>query len=330
MIKIGNIQVNKGVFMAPMAGITDTAFRTLCKEQGADVVCTEMISAKGLYYQDKKTEQLMYMKPENRPISLQIFGSDPEIMEQVVTQRLNHLDTFDFLDINMGCPAPKIVNNGDGCALMKKPKLMGAIAEKVKKVSNKPVTVKIRLGWDQSSVNYLEAGKLLESCGVDAIILHGRTREQFYRGHSDWNAIGELKSRVTIPIIGNGDIMTGNDAKEMMESTKCDGVMVGRGALGNPWIFRDIGDKLSQHEGVYNVSNDEKMDMMLKHMRLILADKGERIAILQMRKHCGWYIKGLHGAAEFRKKFNQIRSKNELEALTETYKQFLSQHHENS
>ncbi len=329
-MKIGNIELKNNVILAPMAGITDKTYRTICKEHGAGMVTTEMISAKGIYYEDKKTEQLMDIKASNRPVMMQIFGSDPLIMAQVVKDKLNCMDTFDILDINMGCPAPKIVNNGDGSALMKTPSLAMEIVSRIKKVSSKPITIKIRKGWDENNVNFLNFAKMLQESGADAITLHGRTRDQFYSGKADWNAIGELKASLNIPVIGNGDIFSFQDAKKMLDQTQCDGIMIGRGALGNPWIFRQITAGLHKQENVGYPDYKEKLELLLKHLDMLVIEKPERVAILQIRKHCGWYIKGLHGAAEYRNRFNQVQTRDELKRVIDDFIRTLDKREESA
>jgi tRNA-dihydrouridine synthase B len=318
-MRIGNVILDNNLVMAPMAGITDMAFRTICKEFGAGLVCTEMVSAKGLYYEDKKTELLMEINPSNRPVSLQIFGSDPGIIEAVILEKLNRLETFDILDINMGCPAPKIVNNGDGSALMKKPLLAREIMSRAKKASNKPVTVKIRKGWNIENINYMKIGAIAEECGIDALILHGRTRSQFYAEKADWDTIKEIKDKLSIKLIGNGDLYTVKDVERMIEDTGCDGVMIGRGALGRPWIFRDILNYLKYAEIPKEPKDQDKFSLIIKHLNLMMTQKPEKISVLQMRKHCSWYIKGMHGAAEMRNRFNTVNTKLEMEELINEY-----------
>jgi tRNA-dihydrouridine synthase B len=328
-MKIGNIELKNNVMLAPMAGITDKTFRTICKVHGAGVVVTEMISTKGMYYEDKKTKELMDINQTNRPVMMQIFGSDPLIMAQVVKDKLNYIDTFDILDINMGCPAPKIVNNGDGSALMKTPRLAMEIVSRIKNVSNKPVTVKIRKGWDKNNINYMSFAKMLQDSGADAITLHGRTRDQFYSGKADWNAVSELKAYLSIPVIGNGDIFSFSDAKKMLDETRCDGIMIGRGALGNPWIFRQIEKGLNQ-ESVDYPGYKEKLEQLLVHLDMLIVEKPERVAVLQIRKHCGWYIKGLHGAAEYRNRFNQVQTRDELNRVIYDFMQTLDKREESA
>jgi tRNA-dihydrouridine synthase B len=318
-MKIGNIELKSNVVLAPMAGITDKTYRMICKKFGAGLVCTEMISAKGLLYNDKKTHTLMDIDVGDTPVSLQIFGSDPDIMEKIVIEKLNHMDTFQILDINMGCPAPKIVKNGDGSALMKNPKLAGEIMRRVKAASNKPVTVKFRKGWDDENINFLEIGRIAQESGIDTVILHGRTREQFYSGKADWDAIRELKETMNIPVIGNGDIFTPKDVIDMIEYTKCDGVMIGRGAFGNPWIFRDSNELIKGSVVEDRIAHEEKLKQLSEHVEMLVMEKPENVALLQMRKHAGWYIKGLHGAAEMRGRFNNVKTRDEMISLIDEY-----------
>lgn len=318
-MRIGNVEIKNNLFLAPMAGITDKTYRTICSELGAGLVCTEMISAKGLFYGDCKTSQLMDINYKNEPVSMQIFGSDPEIMEKIVIEKLNKLDTFQILDINMGCPAPKIVKNGDGSALMRTPYLAKEIMNRVKKASNKPVTVKIRKGWDDNEINFLEFGDMAEKSGLDAITIHGRTRDQFYSGKADWESIKLLKKHLNIPVIGNGDVYTHIDAIKMMEYTECDGIMIGRGALGNPWIFKSTLEYINNGKAPSQTGYLEKFQMILKHLDLLILEKPEKIAVLQLRKHCGWYVKGLYGAAEMRDQFNKVNTKKEISELIASY-----------
>lgn len=318
-MKIGNIELKSNVLLAPMAGITDKTYRTICKKYGAGLVCTEMISAKGLLYNDKKTHTLMDIDVGDTPVSLQIFGSDPDIMEKVVIEKLNLMDSFQILDINMGCPAPKIVKNGDGSALMKNPQLAGEIMRRIKAASNKPVTVKFRKGWDSENINFLEIGRIAQEAGIDAVALHGRTREQFYSGKADWEAIKELKKNMSIPVIGNGDIFSPRDVVDMIEYTKCDGVMIARGAFGNPWIFRDSNELIKGRLSENEVSHEEKLMQLSNHVEMLVREKPERVALLQMRKHAGWYIKGLYGAAEMRGLFNNVKTRDEMVNLINEY-----------
>ncbi|QIB28075.1 tRNA dihydrouridine synthase DusB [Caloranaerobacter azorensis] len=311
-MKIGNIETKNNVFLAPMAGITDMAFRLICSELGAGLVYSEMISSKGLYYADKKTYELMKIDENERPIALQIFGHEPDIMAHVVLSVLNKRDDIDIIDINMGCPAPKIVKNGDGSALLKEPKIVRQIVRAVVKASNKPVTVKIRMGWDEKNINAVEIAKIIEEEGASLVIIHGRTREQFYSGKANWDIIRKVKNNVSIPVVGNGDIFTPEDAKKMIDYTGCDGVMIGRGSQGNPWIFKRIVALIENGEEIPPPTNREKIDMAIKHFELLIKLKGERIAVREMRKHIGWYIKGMPKAADMRRRINTIDNRDEI------------------
>jgi tRNA-dihydrouridine synthase B len=309
-MRIGNLDIENPLFLAPMAGITDLPFRLLCREQGCGVVYTEMISAKGLSYGSERTENMIEIHPNEHPIGIQIFGSDPLIMARMA-ERLSETSA-DLIDINMGCPAPKIVRNGEGSALMKSPRLAGQIVKEVCKASSKPVTVKIRKGFDEQSINCLEIALIAEEAGAAAVTVHGRTREQFYSGKADWNIIRQVKSRLSIPVIGNGDIFTWKDALAMKEQTNCDGIMAARGAQGNPWIFREI---LAAQKGmiVQPPSVEEKIHTALRHMHMLIELKGEKTAVLEMRKHVAWYLKGMKDAGRIRKYINTIATAAEME-----------------
>ncbi|EOC99778.1 tRNA dihydrouridine synthase DusB [Caldisalinibacter kiritimatiensis] len=322
-MKIGNVQVDNKVFLAPMAGITDMAFRVICKEMGAGLVYTEMVSSRGLYYGDKKTELLMKIDSSEHPVSLQIFGSEPNIMSEIVYKNLNDREDIDIIDINMGCPTPKIVKNGDGSALLKEPKLAGEVIEAVVKASNKPVTVKIRAGWDKDNINAVEIAKIAEEKGACAIGVHGRTREQFYSGEADWEIIKQVKENVSIPVIGNGDIFEPEDAKRMLDYTGCDAVMIGRGSRGNPWIFKRTVVLLERGELLPAPRDEEKIDMALKHLELLIQLKGERVAVKEMRKHIGWYTKGMKNSSDMRRKINTINHYKELKEELYKYKEDL-------
>lgn len=311
-LKIGNIELENNVVLAPMAGITDLTFRTICKSFGAGLLYTEMISAKGLYYKDIKTEQLMKINENNRPISIQIFGSDAEIMAYVVENYINKREDIDIIDINMGCPAPKIVKSGDGCALMKNPHLAGNIVNKIKKVSNKPISVKFRSGWDDNNINAIEFAKILESNGADLLAVHGRTREQFYSGKADYNIIKQVKENVNIPVVGNGDIFKPQDAVDMIEQTNCDGVMIGRGILGNPWLIMNTIKLLNNENDLYEITPKDKIEMLVKHVKMLKEELNEKLAVLEMRKHAGWYIKGMKNSSDIRNKINKITASEEL------------------
>jgi tRNA-dihydrouridine synthase B len=318
-MKIGSVELGGNVFLAPMAGVTDLAFRRLCKYYGCPVVVTEMVSAKALAYQANRTRELMVIHPEEKPVVLQIFGSEPDVMARVTQEVLNH-EPFDILDINMGCPAPKIVKNMDGSALMKNPPLAFEIVKAVKAVSTKPVTVKIRKGWDDRSVNAVEFSKGLEAAGADGITVHGRTRDQFYSGKADWEIIRKVKDSVGIPVVGNGDIFTPEDAKAMFEQTNCDGIMVGRGVQGKPWIFKRIMEYLET--GYYSAEPtlEERIQIMSQQIDWMLEYKPERLVMMEMRKHAAWYLKGLEHSSAMRHAVNQIRSREELMALLEKMK----------
>lgn len=318
-LKIDKVTLENNVILAPMAGITDITFRTICKEFGAGLVSTEMVSAKGLYYKDKKTEELIKTYEQNRPVSMQIFGNEPEIMAYVVESVINDLKNIDIIDINMGCPAPKIVKNGDGAALMKNPKLAGEIVKKVKTASTKPVTVKFRSGWDNNSINAVEFAKIVEANGADAITVHGRHREQFYSGKSDYNVIKEVKKNVSIPVIGNGDVFSVKDALNLITDTNCDGIMVARGVLGNPWLITNLVSALDGENEVVIPTPSQRIEMLKKHAEMMSKELPERLTVLEMRKHAGWYIKGLKKSSEIRCDINKIDSLELLYTLLENY-----------
>lgn len=319
-MKFANIELKNKVFLAPMAGVTDLAFRLMCKEMDVGLLYTEMVSSKALFFGDKKTNEIMKIDEREKPVALQIFGSDPKVMAKITDEILNEKDDFVIVDINMGCPAPKIVKNGDGSALMKSPSLAREIVREVVKVSNKPVTVKIRKGWDDNNQNAVQIAKMIEDVGASAITVHGRTREQFYSGVADWDMIRQVKESVSIPVIGNGDIFEPEDSKRMMDETGCDAVMIGRGARGNPWIFKRTEHLLKTGELLPPPTDKEKIEASLKHLDLLFELKPERIAIREMRKHIAWYIKGIRGSAEMRDKINRIEDRNDLEETLLTYK----------
>ncbi|MCI1655010.1 MAG: tRNA dihydrouridine synthase DusB [Lachnospiraceae bacterium] len=312
-MKIGNVTLDNNLILAPMAGVTDLPFRLLCKEQGAGLLCTEMVSAKAIYYKNKKTEELMAIDPREHPVSLQLFGSDPEILGLIAAQIQGR--PFDILDFNMGCPVPKVVNNGEGSGLMRDPKLAEQILTALVKASRKPVTVKFRKGFDDEHVNAVEIAKIAEQCGVAAVAVHGRTRMQYYSGRADWDIIRQVKEAVSIPVIGNGDLLSADDVLAMKEQTGCDGFMIGRGAQGNPWIFRQILHKLETGEDLPKPGYEEISAMLLRHARMLIREKGDYIGIREMRKHAGWYLSGCRNASRLRGKMNEVETIQELEDL---------------
>ena len=314
-IKIGNVELNNNLLLAPMAGITDRAFRIICEKFNPGLVCTEMISAKGLYYDDSKTKQLLNMKDEKHPIAVQIFGSDVQSMGYAAEYISKYAD---IIDINMGCPAPKVVKNGDGSKLLLDLDKAKSIIEEVVRKSNVPVTVKFRKGWDNNNIVAVEMAKIAEQAGASAITIHGRTRAEFYSGVADWEIIKKVKESVKIPVIGNGDIKNASDAKKIFDQTGVDGIMIGRGTLGNPWIFEQIKSELNNE--VFNISNSEKLSLILEQLNLEIEDKTEKVAIMEMRKHISWYIKNTKDASKIRDKINQITDKKELiNTLTEYF-----------
>lgn len=312
-MNIRNVKIDNPYILAPMAGVTDLPFRLLCKEQGAGLLCMEMISAKALQYKNKNTKALLAIHPKEYPVSLQLFGSDPKIISEQA-KRIEELP-FQILDINMGCPVPKVVKNGEGSALMKNPKLVYEIVYQTARAIQKPVTVKIRKGFDDACINAVEIAKIIEEAGGAAVAVHGRTREQYYSGKADWEIIRQVKEAVSIPVIGNGDVTSGEKALEMRERTGCDGVMIGRGAQGNPWIFHELLEYDRTGKLPPRPSKEQIKETMLRHARFQLEFKGEYLGIREMRKHVAWYTKGMEGSAKLRDDINKVESYTELESL---------------
>lgn len=316
-MKIGNVEIKNNLFLAPMAGVTDLPFRKLCKEQGAGMVYTEMVSAKAIYYNNKNTKTLLEVDETEHPVAVQLFGCEPELMGEMALRIEEY--GFDVIDINMGCPVSKVVNNGEGSALMKNPKLAEEIVAAMVKRVHKPVTVKLRAGFDKEHINAPEVAKAVEAGGAAAVCVHGRTREQYYAGHADWDVIRSVKEAVNIPVIGNGDILTARDALAMKEQTGCDGFMVGRGAKGNPWIFRDILTALETGVQPERPSVEEIVNMIRRQFQLMIAYKGEFTAVREMRKHISWYTAGYPASAKLRGELMKLESYVEVEELLYQY-----------
>ncbi len=310
---IRDLELENNVFLAPMAGVTDKAFRLIAKPFGPALMYTEMVSGKGLFYNSKKTADLLATEKHENPVATQIFGHEPEIMAKIASEAL--LGGAVMIDINMGCPAPKIVNNGDGCALMKNPKLAGEVIAAVRGAVDVPVSVKFRAGWDEDSINAVEFARVAEESGADAITIHGRTRKQFYSGYADLDIIKAVKSAVNIPVIGNGDIVSGESAAHMIEHTGCDGIMIGRAAEGNPWIFREVLHYLKYGEILPSPSLDEILQVALHHLELLVRFKGEHRGILEGRRHMSRYFRGIIGGATLRERINRVNTKAEMEEL---------------
>ena len=318
-MKFKDFEIDSNVYLAPMAGVTDLPFRLICKEHGCGLLYTEMINAKALCFDDQKTKKMLNILEEELPVAIQIFGSEPEYMGQAA-KILNDYPNA-ILDINMGCPAPKVVKNGDGSALMKNPELARKVLESVVANSKKPVTLKIRKGWDSESENALEIAKIAEEEGISAITIHGRTREQYYSGNADWEIIKVLKNELNIPVIGNGDVCSIDDAIKMKDMTNCDAIMIGRGAQGNPWIFREIDHYLKTGERLDKPTKNEKIDVAIKHMNLSVKEHGEYVAVREMRKHIGWYLKGMKNSARFRDEINKMEDVSEVIKTLESFKE---------
>lgn len=312
-LKIGTVELENPYILAPMAGVTDLPFRLLCKEQGAGLLCMEMVSAKAIQYNNKNTKALLEIHPEELPVSLQLFGSDPDVISEIA-KRIEELP-FSILDINMGCPVPKIVKNGEGSALMKNPKLVYEIVRKTARAIQKPVTVKIRKGFDDTCINAVEIAKIIEDAGGKAVAVHGRTREQYYSGKADWDIIRRVKEAVSIPVIGNGDVTDAASAEALVEQTGCDGIMIGRGAEGNPWIFKQILHYMETGETLARPTQHEVKEMMLRHARMQVEYKGGAIGIREMRKHVAWYTAGFPHSAKLRAAINQVESLQALEQM---------------
>ncbi len=312
-ITIGNVKLKNNLVLAPMAGVSDLPFRMLCAQMGAGLVCMEMVSAKAILYKNKNTKALMQIDPSERPVSLQLFGSDPEILGEITAQ-VSQGD-YDLIDFNMGCPMPKIVNNQEGSALMKDPHLVEKILSKMVKASKKPVTVKFRKGFDEDHINAVEIAKIAQSCGVAAVAVHGRTREQYYSGKADWEIIRQVKEAVSIPVFGNGDITCGEDLRQMREQTGCDGFLIGRAARGNPWIFSQLLEWERTGQMPPKPSGQEVAQMILRHARMQVEVKGEYTAVRELRKHAAWYTTGYPNSAQLRARINEVTSYEELESL---------------
>lgn len=319
-LRIGNVTLKNNVILAPMAGVSDLPFRLLCSRQGAAMVCSEMISAKAILYNNRNTEELLRIHPGEGPVSLQLFGSDPDIVSEMAKKIEER--PFAVLDLNMGCPVPKVVSNGEGSALMKNPVLAGKIIEKTARAIQKPVTVKIRKGFDENHVNAAEIAHIAQESGAAAVAVHGRTREQYYSGKADWDIIAQVKQAVSIPVLGNGDVTDGESAKKMLRSTGCDGILIGRAAQGNPWIFREVTAALEGREIPDRPGREEVYEMIVEHALLSREYKGEYIAVREMRKHMAWYTTGFPHSSQLRRRINEMET---MEQLMEGMKTLLAE-----